>query len=448
VTLEDTALFTSVVRVFAVEASWTFSNAASYVAGHLDSARKRDLVKELELAGLRQLAGEEAAVRLVDRAVYPTRQGRRLARSDDISRATHWPSTAIHRASSTDTGYVALATTSMPDRGAIGALADVLSRWSSLLRNVAGELPGAEQRASRLERSRDELRGRSTIAPDRWSDSVARRWGKISAKDAALVTTAVRRLVRPMTEHDAATLATLLGRDRAENENALLEATAGITIALAAARSPGWAVERDARHASGGTEPEIRLRGPNLMFRVLKGRPKDPGGKESLGSYRAAIVASLGLASSGGQPDHVLTFWKLGQPTAFVTVLADAKRNTAGKSYLSSSVNRMLAYCVEYAKWLGFTVSAEGGPTATLLPAATLFAWDLEGRMKAAGSARQLMAAFDRADMVAAAQGSSRVSDWFVSLAEQAELVLADGSPASTEIAGEVVRAARRIGRL
>jgi hypothetical protein len=418
--LEDTALFVQAVRAFAVNAGWTLSHAAAYVARHLDSARKRDLATELELTTPRQLSAEDAAYRLVERALYPARRGRQLRRADCVRRATDWPSTALLRASSADLGFVEVETTSIPDRGALGALAELTGRWIALLRTVDDAVPTAAARASRLERALASLRRHSGLVGERWSDTVARRWARVSPEDAALVNAAARRTVQPMSDADAAALARVLARDSSVNENALLEATAGITIALAAARTPGWKVERDARHGTGAKEPEIRLGGHGLQFRVLKGRPKDPDGKESMASYRSAIVSSLDLSSHGGQPDHILTFWSQRDPKRFVTVLADAKRNTSGKSYLSASVNRMLAYCVEYAKWLRFSVSETGAPTAAILPAATLFAWDLDDNKKAPGGALQLMHAFDRADIAATAIGPSRVTAWFATMATQA----------------------------
>jgi hypothetical protein len=225
----------------------------------------------------------------------------------------------------------------------------------------------------------------------------------------------------------------------AKNTDTLLEVTTAFAIARAAVRA-GWELSArhlDERGANKYTYPQLTLKQPEsgLGCTVSKTRP------EGL-NLREPLAEAMGLTSNGGQPDVVVTF-AVSANARHVSFLCDAKRNNLGTGipYLAASLDRMLAYIVEYARPLGFTLDgdAEKNDLYADAPLATIFAW--QGVNKIAGRPGDgvaetldspitrvpIVMAFDRSHMAAPDDPAEAwvLKSWFKRLARVAEKTLA-----------------------
>lgn len=161
--------------------------------------------------------------------------------------------------------------------------------------------------------------------------------------------------------------------------DSLLELCTAISIARAAVETPDnvdlpegtpWVIEdvdaRDKRNV-----PYIRLRSGALSCSISKNAPP--------GDATVSMLAQMGLAPRGHQPDIVLTFSIVGPDGRELSlfVLVDAKRNAegTGAEYLSTSAEAALIYAMSFGHLMGLRFYPDGGPDigGDVLPAVTLF---------------------------------------------------------------------------
>lgn len=433
---EDTEVFLKLATFVGRRANWTVADLAGYVASRLEPRQKSRIVDLLELTTQRRRDAETAAIALAKSTWLPQRDHRSVRVSDSVRRSTDWSRTTVARASSSGLTYVSVDRQPRPDVEAIGALGSVLTQWSMLLRSIAELGDDFDTRSTRLENVRVELERRTPVRRVPWTDAIAKRWAAVSPAEVARLVAGLSLTRRALSEADGKLLANLLGTERAPNEDGLLEVSAALGIVAAAVGTdPPWAVSFNGPLEKLGKEPDIHLSSQGIVCRIRKGRPRPPLGADAglRGNYRLKLAEQARLPEEGGQPDLVLTFWRAGNERHFVTVIADAKRNTTGHQYLSVGLSRMLAYCVEYADWLGFSVGPSQPPSATIQPVATLFGWDpIRTRSGAAasrvvGAAGKLVDVFDRDDLRdVSSGGASAIGEWFTTLASQARVRLAD----------------------
>lgn len=173
--------------------------------------------------------------------------------------------------------------------------------------------------------------------------------------------------------------------------DSLLELSAAVAIARAAMETRDvadlphgirWEIvdvdERDERNV-----PSMVLRSGALSCSISK---KAPSGDSLL-----PLLAGMGIAARGNQPDIVLTFSKQnddGQESELV-VLADAKRNATqdGKGYLATSVETAVVYAVSFGHRMGLRIHPEGQGRidGDVLPAVSLFCRQAVTKIAGAG---------------------------------------------------------------
>ena len=419
---EDTAVFLKLATSVGRHAKWNVAELAGYVAARLKPRQRLPIIALLELTSQRRKDAENAAIALAQSTWVPRRDHRSIRVSEEVRRSTDWSRTVVARASSPGITYVSVERESRPDVEAIGALASVLAQWSMLLRSIAEPDDDFDLRRVRLEKARIELERRTPVRRMPWTDAVAKRWAAVSATEAARLVAGLSLTRRPLSDADGQLLARLLGTERAPNEDALLEVSAALGVVAAALfADPPWTASFDAPSKKPGKEPDIHLLSQDVVCRIRKGILAAPDNLLRRKNYKRELAYQARLPAGGGQPDIVLTFWRRGKENHFVTVIADAKRNTTGHGYLSIGLSRMLAYCVEYADWLGFSVGPGQPPSAAIQPVATLFAWDKVTLSETSGAAGKLVDAFDRRDLDAVSLGGpSAIGEWFTTLANQA----------------------------
>lgn len=400
-------LFLGVFGWYCGSVDLTFDEFLVSLSKRMDVSDRKNLRFEVFVDDEIQRKGEDALVNLANRLPNQGRHTRRW--SDAPGRAVDWSQTWLSREMGRCDRFCNLERVLVPDKATRGALAGLASRWESVLESVpaaadrdkrlnslrkarlalnSNRIPppveaGGESSATQSTGAEEELggvRSRSSTVPSivvnkatlqylpsqgsGWSQNASRRLHHVDHEAAIAIDAAIR--LWEGNERRGAALAKFVERWlhgdqqshlRTQNANTLLEWTATLWVARAAAET-GWhwvsylPSERDS-----GEDTSVDLRKGQWQLRVSKGRPKSPTMDPITGSREDRVTEarrSAGLDPKGQQPDIVITFWISGDPANYVTYLGDAKRNETkdGLGYLSTSVMRAGAYLYAFGEWL------------------------------------------------------------------------------------------------
>jgi hypothetical protein len=375
--LDDSGLFVEQATWLAPHLSPpTIGAFACWLAPWLREGTKPTLETLYRLHHPVQSAAEEALVEILESA--PEQQANRWLLQEQCTRNTDWPSSLALAHPLPATRFVQQRSTTALDVSLLAGLASVARQWSYLLTEYGGYTE-AHPRVAALRkvahfRGRGQLTSahlkRLTRSPDLRDDVRALRSAlELMSKPLATYEAreALSRLARQLSATDGAEL---------ENRNDALEVSVILSIARAA-ESLGWTVTAAAADRT-RPKPTLKLALGELRCAIIKGRfqyPEEPD-RRARDVLATMQREGLGLASTDGQPDVVISFWHAAAPEKVLFAIADAKRNEVGDgiAYLKKSIVAMTAYMVAFAEPLGVRLSREhGGFAAPLMPTATLF---------------------------------------------------------------------------
>jgi hypothetical protein len=316
-----------------------------------------------------------------------TQPALRYRRLDIPERHVDWPRTYLEATTDPPMHYWLREQTTIPDLGVISALAMLASSFIDLL----GLGDATEDRRLRSESLQAAMAGlpHGAVRPAAYSLQHEQRLLRTDggAREAAL---AIRECLSFWEssfggEDDRSALGALARTLQAgdiDNRDTLLELSATLSIARAAVEAAPadcslgepWRIEnledRDAKRS-----PIILLRAGRLRCRISKGVPQldERRAEDAL----VAVLAEMGLHSTGNQPDIVLSFWREDGKKEVLTVLGDAKRNEAGSGerYLRAAVETAAAYLMSYGHLMRLRIHPDRKPGfhGPILPAVTLF---------------------------------------------------------------------------
>lgn len=302
-------------------------------------------------------AAEVALCELLRRGVTHLR--RDLCWTAEPGREVDWCRTALEAPIRGPAEFATVAWRPRVDPVLMGALASLAIRW----RTVLSRLPNAtrcEERVLALDRAA----GSTSAPPQVWSEAVARRLRTIDPDCARVIQLGINLWAQLRGAHlrrqlEATFRTQSLGEWRPDNVDNLFEWTGSLVVARAAV-GEGWKLLPWDGLAVNRGYPDLRLSNGQDVCRISKGRPRDGVGRDlakaghAAGDRLSKLIQATGNEATGGQPDIVLTFWRLSDPSRVVTFLADAKRNTEGdgKRYLADSIAKGLVYASAYRDYV------------------------------------------------------------------------------------------------
>jgi hypothetical protein len=371
------------IELFVEQATWlaphlsqpTIGAFACWLAPWLRDGSKHALEALYRLNHPEQQAAESALIEVLE--AVPERSAHRFVIRDDCGRNTDWPSTLALAYPFPPTRFVDQRSTDQ-DRGLLAGLATIGRQWSWLLTEY-GQFTAAHSRAARLTAAaRGFAQGPLTPAHlrrlarlPRLGDSADRLRRALELMSVPLTTPQARSTLVQLCEQ-------LLRQGRAslDNQDDALEASVILCIARAA-EGLGWRIVT-AQADQIRPKPTLKLSRAKLRCAISKGKFEYPGQPKRRVVDALALLerTSLGLNSTGRQPDVVISFWNVEAPENVFFCIADAKRNESGDGvgYLKKSIVAMTAYMVAFAEPLQVQLSAQaGGLTAPVMPTATLF---------------------------------------------------------------------------
>ena len=425
-------------QLFVEQATWlaphlsqpTIGAFACWLAPWLRDGSKRALEALYRLNHAEQHAAEEALVALL-RAV-PERSAHRFVIQDQCGRNTDWPSTLALAHPFSPAKFVDRRTSDQ-DRGLLAGLATIARQWSWLLTEYGG-FTESHPRVARLRvAARHFGQGSLTLAH-------LRRLARLPhvRDNAQLLKRALELMSVPLNTAEARRALVQLCDQLLRQESAALENQADaleasvILCAARAAQRLGWRIT-SVRADQTRPKPSLKLSRGKLRCAISKGcfeYPAQPK-RRALDSLAVLERTSLGLKSTGRQPDLVISFWNVDAPDDVFFCIADAKRNESGDgvTYLKKSIVAMTAYMVAFAEPLRVRFAAQpGGLAAPLMPTATLFlrqaAFSGTPRAKEVrrgGDAQPWLACLDARDYEESEDGiwqASQVEAWFMRISD------------------------------
>jgi hypothetical protein len=375
--LSDSELFVEQTTWFAPHLPQrTIGAFACWIAPWLRKCSKRALESLYRLNHPAQQAAEGALVALLEAA--PKRASQMNSVRAQCGRGTDWASTLAIAHPYPPTQFVERKPSMELDVGVLAGLASVARDWAFLLTEYGGYGELHPRVAQLRSAARPFGSGRLTLPHLRRLARSPCPEGHVDA-----LRTALELMSAPLdTPQARVSLSRLNGellrveRAALKNQDDALEVSVTLCIARAAV-GLGWTI-RDAYASATNRKPRIVLGKDKMRCAIAKGVFEYPGdsGRRVVDVLAKMERESLGLASTGRQPDVVISFWHVDRPSDVLFCIADAKRNESddGVAYLKKSITAMATYMVAFAEPLQARLFAStGGFDAPLLPAATLF---------------------------------------------------------------------------
>jgi hypothetical protein len=431
---QDRALFAHHATWIAAQLSWSPVDLAVAVHQRFDGSSADawfELARKLGMLSPAQREAEDALADTLGKHRALRRRFSQRTWSHSIDRRVDWPRTLEAADLPIPSRYATAVRVEQPDTELTIELARLARLWSSILVDLD------PKRAARLERAWQGLLPNKHGSGSSLSPRMMARLAHSNARAAAAIARGACARYLPVEPAFVKALADYLANSTdltVKNADTLLEVTSAFAIARAAVHA-GWELSSVGKLA-GEKYPKLTLTNPTngLTCTLSKDKP-------SVTNLRTPLAEAMGLRTTGGQPDVVVTFGR--NDARPVVYLCDAKRNAYGDGagYLASSLDRMLAYIVEYGAALDFNLPNYGLATAQRVdaPLATIFAWkDVEkiaGRLRKQAQPHNLLEsdelvplvmAFDTRDIEAPSRPDEPwvLKSWFHRLARVAEIRL------------------------
>lgn len=297
-----------------------------------------------------QIKAEEALIKIIESRKAKIQLPKMMVLHAP-SRRTDWAKTKIEHLCGSPDAYIASKNLVKPDVLVLGVLKNLASHWTAQLEGLPD--PTAAQR-ERLDKLKIVCKELQSIAAQPWQPGVMAKLIRLD-KRCALAIYEANNLFRCRMPSDirlGERLQSAVTRvDQllaARNMDALFEWYCALLIAKTATQS-GWRIDSLARHITQeGRFSGIFLHRDNVVLRIAKGYPRDGNevylwkSLDNLGDVRNQVLSAHGINENGYQPDMVLTFWHVNDPTAVITYLADAKNGS--DSYFAPAADKGIAY--------------------------------------------------------------------------------------------------------
>ena len=267
------------------------------------------------------------------------------------NRKTDWAKTKIEHICGSPDVYIASKNTEKPDILVLGVLKTLANQWFVQLERLPSRTADQLDRLNKLNIVCKELQ--NTIAQP-WQPGIMAKLIRLNKRHALSIYEANnlfhRRIPsdKRLSERLQSAVAGIDQLLEARNMDALFEWYCALLIAKTATQS-GWRMGSLTRHITReGRFAGIFLHRDNVVIRIAKGYPRDGNevhlrrSLDDLGDVRNQVLFAHGINENGYQPDMVLTFWHVGDPTAVITYLADAKNGA--DSYFPPAADKGITY--------------------------------------------------------------------------------------------------------